>query len=157
VHPEGPRWVSPAQRKHSVDAQVHTLVPGDLRVAMNLTAESGWPFTLGPFESCPPGPGTCVEPPEGVEPPESHGLVQAPAYISVDLQVEWERKVGPTRLGLSGSIRNLLGRDNAAAWRAGTCGGRELITPVCEGAQGMGRFAPGLTRPTPSIAVRVRF
>jgi hypothetical protein len=150
-------WPSPAERRHALDLQLSGTPAAAVRMGMDLTVESGWPVLKGPSGACPEDAHSCKDFPEGAIPPSEYSLRSAPAYASLDAKVEWERSWTHWSLGITGSLRNVLGRNNAAAFRAGTCQGAELVSPVCDQTQGMARFSPGLTRPTPSLALQIRF
>jgi hypothetical protein len=150
-------WPSPAERRHALDLHLSGTPAAAVRMGMDLTVESGWPVLKGPSAACPEDAHSCKDFPEGAIPPSEYSLRSAPAYASLDAKVEWERSWTHWSLGITGSLRNVLGRNNAAAFRAGTCQGAELISPVCDQTQGMARFSPGLTRPTPSLALQIRF
>ena len=58
---------------------------------------------------------------------------------------------------LVGSVDNVLGRANVEAFRAGTCEGAQLFSSCMLDSAGNAQLLPGLTRPTPSVAAKVRF
>ncbi len=150
-------WTSPAERPHAFDLAFTTSLGGALDVGIDAMWESGWPLVRAPGAACPDEPGPCVAPPPDAQSPERYAYARAPAYVSLDLRAHWRATTGSVDWELSGAVRNLLGRENPSAYRAGTCQGAELISPVCEQPLGFGRFSPGLDRPTPTIAVRISF
>lgn len=151
-------WPSPSERRHSLDAHVSAAVNDVLNVGFDFTSESGWPLVLGPAVSCgdTPRPG-CVDYPTGERAPDTYSFSESPRYQSLDVRVEWAHRWDHLTLGVVGSVRNLLGRENPAAYRSGTCDGAELFSSVCEESLGQPRFSAGLDSPTPSVAVRIRF
>ena len=126
-------------------------------VDADFTAETGWPLMLGPADACGDEATPACIPPDENDRDRPRAYAAAPSYGSVDLSMAWSHPIGPVGLDLVASLRNVLGRDNAAAYRAGTCLGATLISAACEQGLGQGRFSPGLTHPTPSIALRARF
>ncbi len=148
--PDTPTWASPAQRTHSVDLHASGRLPVGLTLGAELTAESGWPLRLRDPSTCNSDESQCAG---GESRPNGHS--DAPSYASLDLSMAWTHTLGPVAFDLVTSLRNTLGRDNTAAYKATTCTGVTLISIICE--SGQGRFSPGLTRPTPSIALQVRF
>lgn len=152
-----PSWPSPSERRHALDLHAAAAVNGALQLGADLTVESGWPIVRGPSVACPEETRACIDLPEGEEAPTAYSYDHAPAYASLDLKVRWERSWSRLAFRVTGTLRNALGRNNMAAFRSGTCQGAELISPVCEVMQGMAHFSPGLTRPTPSMALSLRF
>lgn len=150
-------WTSPAERPHAVDVSIGAPLSSRLDVGLDVLWESGWPLVRAPGAECPDEPGPCVAPPPGTEPPDRYAFERSPAYASVDLRARWRHTTGSVDWQVSAAVRNVLGRENPAAYRAGTCQGAELISVVCEQPLGFGRFSPGLHRPTPTLAVRVAF
>lgn len=151
-------WPSPAHRPHTLDIGLDVALSDRLRARTDLVFESGWPIVEGPSSACPEeDPGPCVGIPEGWEEPSSHAYARAPGYASVDLAAEWRHGTGPVTWHVTGILRNVLGRENAAAYRVGTCIGAELISQACDQNRGLARFSPGLVRPTPAVALRVLF
>lgn len=152
--PEGDVWISPAQRRHSVNGHVSSELGAGLRGAVFVTWESGWSYTLGPWacaepEACPVPLGDPLR-------PTTHDFRRAPGFRSVDVVLDWERRAGGVSWGASVSVQNLMGWRNVSAHRPLGCTGRTLISVVCNPV-GEGRFASGLGGPTPSIALRARF
>jgi len=154
---EGLTWPSPAERRHSLDLHAMVHASDALSIGADYTAESGWPLLTGPAINCGDGELGCVDLPQGGQQPTEYTFSQAPRFASLDLKVEWRHAWKRVALGVTGSLRNVLGRENAAAYRAGTCDGAELVSAVCEQARGLARFSAGLTHPTPSLAVKLRF
>lgn len=154
----GTRWASPADRRHSLDFGLTGRVARGFRVGTLFRLESGWPIVLGPWScdlSAEQKPQSCdVSDPDR---PRKHSYARGPAYASLDLVLDWTHRGGRVDWGVSASLRNVLGRNNAAVYRASTCQGAELLSPVCDGTIGKGRFAPGLGDPTPAVALRVTF
>lgn len=155
---EGLDWPSPAERRHSVDLFASARVATSFDVSLDFTSESGWPLVLGPSVPCGEEKGgVCIDYPDGEATPDSYSFAEAPRYASLDLRVAWSHSWTHVGMSVAGSVRNLLGRENPAAFRAGTCEGAELVSSVCERTLGMPRFSDGLTRPTPSLAFQLRF
>lgn len=150
-------WTSPAERPHAVDVSLGAQVGHTFDVGLDVLWESGWPLVRAPGSACPDEPGPCVAPPADTETDSDHRYGRAPAYVSVDLRARWRYTTGSVDWQVDGAVRNLLGHENPAAYRAGTCQGAELISAVCEQPLGLGRFSPGLSGPTPTIAVRIAF
>lgn len=150
-------WPSPAERRHSVDVDARWRVGREWSVGADFTAESGWPTMLGPPAACGDELLGCVDPEEDDVVPSEYSLGRAPAYASLDLEVQWVRAWEWVGLEVTGSLRNALGRHNAAAYRSGTCDGRVLVSSVCEQLRGLGRYSPGLTSPAFALAVGLRF
>lgn len=153
--PEGDRWASPAERRYSLDVTLQGRLMDGVRLVAVFRNESGWPYVLGPWvcpedEECEHAMGDPLR-------PTDFTYRRAPDYQTLDILADWEGQAGPVGIGLALSLRNALGRNNAAAYRPDGCSGAELISALCENPVGVGRFAPGLSGPTPGVALRVRF
>jgi hypothetical protein len=154
----GHSWSSPAERRHSLDLHAQAYVTSSLDVGLDYTSETGWPVVQGPVVACGYDRWKgCVDFANPDSVPQSYSLSAAPSYESLDLTVRWTHRWEHVTLDLVGSIDNVLGRANAEAFRAGTCEGAQLFSSACGESLGVPSFAPGLTRPTPTIAAKVRF
>lgn len=152
----GLAWPSPAKRRRSFDLHAMARATDALTVGVDYTAETGWPLVLGPAAACGEDAVGCVDLPYEQQPRE-YAFAEAPPFASLDLAVEWRHAWGWGDLGVTGSLQNVLGHANAAAFRAETCDGAELVSSVCEVARGVPRFSSGYTRPTPSLALKLSF
>lgn len=153
--PEGDTWTSPGERRHSVNLQVTGRMGEGLRGSAFFTWESGWPYALGPWSCEDPDP--CELELGHPLRPTSHSFLRSANYRSLDLMLDWERHGERAGWGASIALRNALGWNNVSAYRPGGCSGRALISVVCRELVGLGRFSPGLVRPTPAISLRVLF
>jgi hypothetical protein len=153
--PAGDTWRSPAEREHSLNLHLTGRITGGVDASAFFVWESGWTYAVGPW-SCrnPEGCDVAVGDPLR---PVDHSFRKAPSYRSLDLLVDWERRGPRVGWGLSMGLRNVRGWENASAYRPEGCRGRTLISPVCREAEGMGHFAPGITGPTPTLAIRIFF
>lgn len=154
---DGTSWPSPAERRHSLGAHALGRMGGGWKLGADLTVESGWPLMLGPPEACGADVPNCVDPDEDDDVPTEFSFGSAPHYASLDLEVEWEHTWERVAVAVTGSLRNAFGRDNAAAYRSGTCEGAAIVSSACARARGLARFSSGLTSPTPSLALSLRF
>ena len=154
--PEGLVWSAPSERRHSVDAVVGGRVAPGLRARVLFRGESGWPFVRGPWYCNRQQGDPC--PPEKLEGrPDEHAFLRGPGYFSLDLRLDWRRRGEDVTWGVTASLRNALGRDNAAAYRGETCDGFELLSAACERAVGPGEFWPGISGPSPTVALTMVF
>lgn len=154
----GPSWPSPAERRNSLDLHAQAYLADAFNVALDYTSETGWPLVMGPTKACGDRRDVgCVDATVADSLPTRYSFTEAPRYESLDLTLRWTHRWGHFGFDLVGSVSNVLGRANAEAFRAGTCDGAELVSSVCEQSLGVPNFSPGLTRPTPSLAVKVRF
>ena len=156
LSPEDVEWPSPAGRPDSFEFGGRMRVGGGFTAATSLTVESGWPYVDGPSTAC-AGSADCNAYPNASDSPEIYGVQQTESYASLDVALDWERSTGSVTWALIGAVRNVLGRANPAAWRAGSCEGAELISSACEVTPGLGRVTPGISSPTPSLSLRVVF
>lgn len=162
--PEKSAWLSPSDRKHSVDVTTALQVMPGVRVGAAFRSETGWPVLHGPWvcESDDGGmrEGAVWTNPDCTLPEDddqTFSISRAPRYQALDLNLDWSHRGEHVGLEVRASVHNVLGRDNAAAHRASTCEGAELTSVVCEVMVGPPRFAPGLTSPTPALSVRMLF
>ncbi len=152
---DGLTWPSPAGRRHSFEAGAQVRFGAALRGSTALTVESGWPYVEGPASGCAGLEVECGA--EGDGGPVEHSVRRSAPYASLDLALDWQRRTGPLTWGITASVRNLLGASNPAALRGSSCVGAELISSACDVAGAADRIAPGLTSPTPALAIRVVF
>jgi hypothetical protein len=154
----GSSWPSPAERRHSLDLHAQAYVTSTVDVGLDLTSETGWPLVVGPGLPCRNDQWRgCVDYAKGETVPQRDSFANAPRYESLDLRVRWTHQWDHIGLDLVGSVDNVFGRPNVEAFRASTCVGATLFSSVCEQPLGVPGFSLGLTRPTPSIAAKVRF
>lgn len=149
-------WSSPAERRHSVDAVVGSRIARGLRAATLFRAESGWPYAFGPW-TCERFDPVCTSPENLARRPASFSFRRSPGYVSLDLVLDWTKRGERLAWRASASLRNVLGQENPAAYRAASCFGAELVSMVCEKAVGAGGFSRGLTGLTPAVAVELEF
>lgn len=125
----GQTFTSPGERPHALDATLLFRLGSRVRLGAAYTATSGATFTRFYSFRCPvdPYPVYCPPPedaPEVIGFNEAAGRERAPGYASLDLHFETEGTVFALPFGFFVQLRNVMNRDNRAAYDGSvlTCG-----------------------------------
>jgi hypothetical protein len=143
-------YVAGADRPHVLNITSMARVAPSLRVGAAFTAASGVPFTrtAATAEECAALPGC-----DPARLPWMGGphLERAPMFASLDLLLDWSRRVGGVELGAYAQLRNALGRENATVYTGDEPG----CTPVGCGDDLRSIYERGMPR-LPVLGLRVR-
>jgi hypothetical protein len=109
------RYPAASDRRHVLNTTAMLRATSAFRAGFAFTAASGVPFTrtITSAADCEREPG--CDPARLPWMGEPHSL-RAPAFASLDLLVDWTRRVGGIELGAWGQLRNALGRENATIY-----------------------------------------
>lgn len=152
ISASGMEFPSAADRTQVLNAtgMVHPL--RGLRMGAAFTAATGVPFTTAVSDpaSCAAEPG--CDPagplPWAGEPNATRG----PAYVSLDLLMDWSMKLGDYEVAVYGQLRNILGRENATVYVGDGSG---CLVVGCSTDDLRNAYERGVPR-LPVIGIRVR-
>jgi hypothetical protein len=139
-----------ADRRHVLSTTAMARLTSSLRTGAAFTAASGVPFTrtVATPEECVQEPGCDPQALPWMGAPHAD---RAPAFASLDLLVDWSRRLGAIEVGVYAQLRNALGRENATVYTGDATG----CTPVGCGEDLRSAYERGVPR-LPVVGVRVR-
>lgn len=155
---EGVRFAAANERTHVANATAMARLGTRARVGGAFTIAGGQPFTRY-VHTVDCTSGTCEA---GVPLASGSSVARGEGYRSLDLLGNWARPLGRGRLELDVQLRNVLGRDNRAAYRGtvARCQPRTPCSTVLDGSDPTleltDRTLPGLPF-IPFVSLRVAF
>jgi hypothetical protein len=146
----GLRYPAASDRRHVLSATTMVRATSSLRAGAGFTAAAGVPFTrvVDSVDECALEPGCDPQQLPWLSVPNA---ARAPAFASLDLFIDWSRRVRGFDIGAYAQLRNALGRDNATIYTADPAG---CLPAGCEGDL-RSEFERGVPR-MPVVGVRVR-
>jgi hypothetical protein len=123
MHAQGQTFTAPASRTHALDA-ASTVRFGSLDVTGAYTLTSGAPFTR-----------TVFDPSKKAFERDAPYAQRLPAYSSLDLSVDYSRRVRGASLSVFAGVQNVLGRMNPTWYQTSGCfdngQGQPTAAPQC--------------------------
>jgi hypothetical protein len=146
----GLTYPAAGDRRHVLSTTTMLRVSPSLRLGAAYTAATGVPFTrvIAGAEECTTEPGCDPERLPWMSVP--HGE-RAPHFASLDLLLDWSRRLGAFEVGAWAQLRNALGRENATVFTGDAAG----CTLVGCGDELRSAYERGVPR-LPVLGLRVR-
>lgn len=152
IRATGREFPSGADRTHVLNATGMIQPQTGLRFGAAFTAATGVPFTRALSDSvdCAAEPG--CDPDAGLPWAGEPNATRGPAYVSLDLLMDWSTRLGEYQLAVYGQLRNVLGRDNATVYAGDGSG---CLVVGCSTAELRNAYERGVPR-LPVFGVRVQ-